>query len=149
MNIIRYITSVMLIFVALTAGCESGPPKGMPVEAVDGMVRIDISGITPGETKFYRYEPDGGGTSVFMVARTRKGDIKAAFDACVTCYPHRKGYRAEEDCVVCAYCDTKFSLDELGTGKGNCIPVELKFVMEGDDVVIRETDLVAGSRYFP
>jgi len=144
-----YLIIITLLASAAFTGCNAGPPKGTPVSAKDGLVRIDASQIKPGEVRFYRYEPKGGGLAVFMLARTDSGDIKAAFDACITCYPHRMGYRSEDDCVVCVYCGTRFRLDELGTGKGNCIPVELKFEQDGDAVFISEADLIAGSRYFP
>jgi len=149
MKTVRNIFLVLLITVSLAAGCDTGPPKGTPVAAADGQVRIDVSGIAPGDTEFFRYESAEGGVAVFLVARTPGGELKAAFDACITCYPHEKGYRAEENCVVCVYCDTRFSLDELGTGRGNCIPVALGFVREGEYVVIAEADLAAGGKYFP
>jgi len=139
------------LFAALvTSGCSGGDerPSGEPVTPKDGVVRIDVSPIKPGETRFYQYEPKGGGIAVFMLARTDAGAIKAAFDACITCYPHNMGYRASDGCVVCAYCGTTFRLDELGTGKGNCIPVELAFEQDGDYVVIKESDLREGMSYF-
>jgi uncharacterized membrane protein len=145
----RLIILAAALAALITAGCGSGPQKGVPVTAANGEVRIDVSGISPGETSFFRYESAGGAVSVFLVSRTGSGELKAALDACVTCYPHEKGYRAEEDCVVCIYCDQKFTLDELGTGRGNCIPVALGYEPDGGHIVMREQELIEGSRYFP
>jgi len=148
---VKYVFCLLVITVfaaAVSAGCGERPPKGTPVSARDGVVRIDAATIKPGETRFFRYEPKDGGLAVFMVARTDSGAIKAALDACITCYPHGMGYTAEDGCVICAYCGTRFDIDELGTGKGNCIPVELAFEPDGSDVIIREPDLRAGMGYF-
>jgi len=93
------------------------------------------------------YDHDGKQV-VFMVAKTRSGDIKTAFDACITCYPHRQGYRADPGCVVCRYCGTSFQIDDLDKGIGNCIPIAVPHDISGQNVIIRQSDIEAGSRWF-
>jgi uncharacterized membrane protein len=137
--------SVIICMSCLTA-C-SGAPKGEAVLPKDGVFSFDARNFAAGEVKFYRYEA-GGKRVTFFIARAPSGEIRTAFDACVTCYPYRMGYKAKEGCVVCANCDTVFKLDELGTGKGNCIPIAIPHRLEGDTLTISLKDIEVGAKWF-
>lgn len=122
-------------------------PKGELVSARDGAVSIDARQVGSGTVRFFSY-PVGGKDVVFFVARSRSGEIRTAFDACVTCFPHHMGYRQEGDCLVCIFCNTSFRMDELDKGKGNCVPIKINNRLEGDKILIDQKDLEAGSAWF-
>ncbi len=128
-------------------GCSSGKVKGTTVTPDDGLFRIDASGISPEEVRFFNYAADGKSV-VFFLARTRDGDIRTAFDACITCYPYKRGYRCEEGRVVCVQCNTAFGLDELSRGKGNCVPIAIEHTLDGETVVIDKSIIISGARWF-
>lgn len=132
---------------ATAPACSKHRPKGEPVVPEGGVFRLDASTIGPGEVRFYRYAT-GGRDVVFFVARSPKGEVKTAFDACITCYTHGRGYRQEEDCVVCTFCDTPFRIEELDQGKGNCVPIKVAHTLEGDTAVIKLSDIEAGAAWF-
>ncbi|MBI5696649.1 MAG: DUF2318 domain-containing protein [Nitrospirae bacterium] len=138
---------LLVIVLALFPACAAKKDKGEPVIPENGVFRIDASGIGKGEVRFFRYETVGKGV-VFFVARSPQGDIKTAFDACITCYPHKKGYRQEEDCVVCIFCDTPFRIEELEQGKGNCVPIRIEHTLDGNAVVIERPAIEAGAAWF-
>ena len=122
-------------------------PKGERVSARDGVVSIDGKQVGSGAVRVFRY-PAAGKEVVFFVARSRSGEIRTAFDACVTCFPNHMGYRQEGDCLVCIFCNTSFRMDELDKGKGNCVPIKINNRLEGDRVLIDQKDLEAGSAWF-
>lgn len=135
------------ILAAVLAGCGPGQAKGTAVAPHDGVFRLDVSGIKGGEVRFFNYAT-GGKSVVFFVARTQGGEIRTAFDACITCYPHKMGYRLEAGSVVCVKCGTAFGLDELGRGKGNCVPIAIEHRLDGDGIVIDEAVIISGARWF-
>jgi len=139
-------TAALFVSTILFA-CTQGHEKGTIIEPQGDVFRIDASGIMPGDVKFYRYTV-GKRTVVFLVARTNDGQLKTAFDACITCYPHRKGYACESGRVVCVYCGTAFELEELGVGRGNCVPIQIKHTIDGNDVIIDRSTIEAGARWF-
>lgn len=138
--------AALLALLTFTA-CTAKPPKGAPLTPENGVFRVDASGIGKGAVSFYRY-PTGGKEVVFFVARSPRGDIKTAFDACITCYPHNMGYRLDGDCVVCVFCDTPFRIEDLDQGKGNCVPIKVEHRLEGGSVVIDQSAIESGAVWF-
>jgi uncharacterized membrane protein len=144
--IIALAAAALSLFALGLSGC-AGKPKGEGLAPRDGVFRVDARTIGAGEVKFFHYR-SGGKYVVFLVARSDSGDIKAAFDACMTCYPHRMGYRQDGDSVVCNFCGNRFRLEELNKGIGNCVPISINYRMEGSDVIIDQNDIMAGSAWF-
>ena len=139
-------TFAISALLAILCSC-SAPPKGQLVLARDGVVSIDTRALARGQARFYHYNKDGKDI-VFFVARPDTGEVKVAFDACVTCYPNKKGYRLEAGSVVCIHCGTAFKIDELDVGKGNCIPIKIRHTTRGDTVLIDQKDIEAGACWF-
>ncbi len=137
----------ILAVVSLTASSCGGKAKGELIAPNGGVFTIDASDIGKGEVRFFRREA-GGKPVVFMVARDEYGDIKTAFDACITCYPHKQGYRVQEDSVVCIYCGNTFRIESLDKGIGNCMPIKIEHTMDGVKVIIRQQDIDAGAKWF-
>jgi uncharacterized membrane protein len=144
-----FITAALAVLIAavMLSACQDSSSKGLGIVPQGGEFRINASGFKPGEVRFFRY-PVGKKTVIFLVAMTKDREFKTAFDACITCYPHKKGYKCETGRVVCVNCGTAFELDELGVGKGNCVPIQIKHTLEGKDILINRTTIEAGARWF-
>ena len=139
-------TVTLLSIAVLTPACAK-KQKGEPVTPKDGSFSIDVSGIKKGEVRFYRYLA-GDKAVVFFVARTSSGDIKTAFDACVTCYPNKMGYRQAGSRVECIFCDTAFDIDDIDKGEGNCYPIKIEHLVEGGRVIISQAEIEKGASFF-
>ncbi|PIW34643.1 MAG: DUF2318 domain-containing protein [Candidatus Nealsonbacteria bacterium CG15_BIG_FIL_POST_REV_8_21_14_020_37_12] len=108
----------------------------------DGFVNIPLSEVTS-NAKWYGY--DLGGEKIrFFVVKTSDGSIKTAFDACDVCYRYKKGYRQEGDYMVCNNCGNRYPMVGLGTenkNPGGCWPGYLPNIIQGDNVLIKKSDL--------
>ena len=137
---------IVIVAVALLTAC-GGKVKGEKAVPQGGVFSFPADGIKKGEVKLYRYET-GKKSIMFLIARAESGDVKAAFDACETCFPYHQGYRFEGDRLVCGNCGTSFQLEDLDKGKGNCMPVKIPFTNEGGKILINQADVEAGGKYF-
>lgn len=122
-------------------------PRGEELVPRDGKFIIGTTGFYKGEVRFFSHHYKDKDI-VFLVARSEDGGFKTAFDACITCYPHHMGYRSEKGCVVCIYCDTAFKIDSLDTGVGNCVPIKIPNKVEGETIVLTQSDVEAGAEWF-
>lgn len=108
-------STILLLSLAASLASCGGKTKGELVNPGGGVFTIDTAGIKKGDVRFFRREA-GGKTVVFMVARDDFGEIKTAFDACITCYPHKQGYRHADGSVACIYCGNTFPDRQPGQG---------------------------------
>jgi uncharacterized membrane protein len=110
-------------------------------------VTIPVSQFANGKAHFFSYTQ--GEVSIdFFAVKSGDGVLRAAFDACDVCYRDKKGYRQEGDEMVCINCGQRFSTDRINEVKGGCNPAPLTRVVAGDYLVIHESDLRLGARYF-
>lgn len=117
------------------------------VESVNGEVRIALDRISDGQAHYFTY-PSAQGTLQFFVIKSSDGVIRAAFDACDVCYREKKGYRQEGEMMVCNNCGQKFHSSLINVVKGGCNPAPLNRRIEGDQLVIRDRDLLTGAWFF-
>ncbi|MEM2707465.1 MAG: DUF2318 domain-containing protein [Candidatus Pacearchaeota archaeon] len=111
--------------------------------------KIPISEISE-NAKWYEYESDGV-TIRFFAVKANDGSIKTAFDACDVCYRNKKGYRQEEDYIVCNNCGRRFLINNLGVENKNpsgCWPGYLPSKVENGYLVIKKSDLEKGKWRF-
>lgn len=140
MKIIVFILIVILIFFAA---------KVIITPSNAQVIKIPISEITE-NAKWYEYEKDSIKIKFFVV-KASDGSIKTAFDACDICYKSKKGYRQEGNYIVCNNCGNKYLIDDLGTKNkvsGGCWPGYLPNIVEGNDVIIKKSDIDKGSWRF-
>jgi len=111
-------------------------------------VRIPISDIST-TAKFYSYESSGVDIRYFAV-KDKQGNVHVGFDACDVCYEAKKGYKQNGDVMQCLNCGKTFSITSIGTENtaGGCWPSYLPMNIDGNDVVIKITDLEAKSYMF-
>ncbi len=84
---------------------------------------VDVSAFPQDTPKFFTYHYKGKNINYFIV---RSGDnILAFFDACASCYVHRKGYGFDKGYFVCRYCNVRYSISDLERGIGGCFPIRV------------------------
>ncbi len=114
----------------------------------DGQVVLDLSDLANGDLRYYRFLNTGSQEVKFFVGRDRGGELQVAFDANQICAKQKRGFRYEDDWVVCNKCDKAFRLTEINAGGGGCKPVPLEHRVADQNLVLRETDILTGWRYF-
>ena len=148
-NFLLWLLSILMIAPALfIAGCTGNKGKYPVLPEENQAVSADLSAIPDGSGLFFTYPSSSGRNVDYFVYKDSSGNARAVLDACRTCYRWRKGYRLEEDQVICIKCGMKFALDGLAEGTGSCVPIALTSRREGDGLVISVSELEAGAKYF-
>ena len=101
-----------------------------------------------GAARFYRYTTVAGREVKFFVMKSSDGVLRAAFDACDTCYRERKGYRQQGDVMVCNNCGRTFRSVDINVLQGGCNPAPLERTVAGDQLVLKAASLELGTTYF-
>lgn len=114
----------------------------------EGVVHIDVSDLESSKVRFYRFLNRGNQEVKFFVGRDQHGTIHVAFDAGESHSVVGRGFRHEGDWVVDNKCDTAIRLEEVNRGGGGCRPVPLDHRIVGQQVVLDESDILAGWRLF-
>ena len=133
------------IFVIVLAFFIVKPMLTGKVVAEGDVISISLSEISE-KAKYYEAE----GTKFFVVKDLR-GNIKTAFDACDVCYSSRKGYRQEGNYMICNNCGNKYPISGLGTENlqgGGCWPGYLPSEIQGENLIIKKSDLEKGRYRF-
>jgi len=110
-------------------------------------VRIQMAELS-GTAKFFDYKTADNKPVRFFVIKSSDGVCRAALDACNTCFHARKGYRQEGDDMVCNNCGLHFPSAKINEVHGGCNPISLPRAIEGDQLVIKASDLQTRSSYF-
>jgi uncharacterized membrane protein len=134
-NAIAWITIVLSLSLVLVllASCSRQPSYPPPRQSGPDVI-IEINELHPEDPKFYTYLYQGKSINFFVLKIQDK--VLAFLDACVTCYPHKKGYRCEDGAVTCRYCNMKFSIYKLEKGLGSCYPIRIEGRMENGKYLI-------------
>jgi uncharacterized membrane protein len=112
-----------------------------------GDIRIPVSEISA-KAKFFDYNTADKRSVRFFVMKSADGVYRAALDACDTCYHAKKGYHQEGDEMICNNCGLKFHSSLINKVAGGCNPIGVASNVEGDQVVIKASDLERGGRFF-
>lgn len=153
-----FLTIILLLFLAGCASNTQTPPAnavcglngncGVSSENQDGdYIRIPLSEISS-SIKKYSYNVDGAKVNYFAV-KGSDGQVRTAFDACDICGGY-KGYFQKGNKVVCNKCGNSFRIDDLGTKNtpGGCWPSFLSNSIEGNDILIKKSELEKGAFRF-
>lgn len=138
--------AILVVFILFTKGSSI---SGYSVKTEEDKIKIPLSEISE-TAKFYEYVYDGK-TIRYFVVKSDDGSIKTGFDACDVCYKFGKGYRQEGKYLVCNNCGRKFPISGLGTenkNPGGCWPGYLPSSVDGDNLVIKKSDLEKGKWRF-
>ena len=97
----------------------------------------------------YKLSPTTKKELEYIIVKASNGDIKTVFNACDVCYSYHKGYSQNGTDLRCNNCGNRFPIDGLGNqSTGSCNPGYLPHSIQGSDVVINVSDLVAGAYFF-
>lgn len=117
------------------------------VNAKDGVVALPASQFNDYKARYFVYEfPQK--EVFFFVVKSSDGVIRAAYDACDVCYHQKKGYKQDGDLMICNNCGQVFPTDRINIEKGGCNPAPLDRTTEGENVVLKVSDIFQGVRYF-
>lgn len=145
--VVLFVAAVIGVDFALSGGFDhSGFERVGPDE--QGLVRIDVSEIAEREVRYFRFLNAGNQEVKFFVGRDAAGELQVAFDASVTDYKRKRGFRHEGDWMVNNKCDTAIRLTEVNDGGGGCKPVPLEHRLADSELLLEETDILSGWRYF-
>jgi uncharacterized membrane protein len=112
-----------------------------------GEIRLPVSAFADGEAHYFTYM-HGDHPIEFFVLKSDDGVVRAAFNACDVCYSSKKGYSQDGDEMVCNNCGLRFAEENINVLKGGCNPSPLDRTIDGESLVIKESDIVDGLRYF-
>lgn len=137
---------VGLIFVM--AGCSSHLPEYQNVQAIGSEVRIAREDVSDGEVHFFTYKHQGK-TINFLIRTDGDGELHAHFDACFSCYRYKRGFVVEGPELVCVACRYAYRIEEeVWDLIGACAPITFHFGLDRDWVVIKQSVLDKGGRFF-
>ena len=136
----------------LGGSVDSGPANAQAVSATNANVKefvYPVSYFDDGKARFYSYKTDDGITIRYFILKSSDGVIRAAFDACDSCWAAGRGYKQNGDLMVCNNCGLTFASVKINEVKGGCNPSPLTRTVKGDKVVIKVSDIInEGRPYF-
>lgn len=146
---------LVFIAVAVFAGMFDGLFRKNPAESAKAagvaeaadVVKIPLKSLESGKALFLMNE-DNGRQIHYFALKSPDGQYRAAFDACDVCFQANRGYRQDGDLMVCNQCGQSFPANRIGEVKGGCNPHPLARGIEGQFLVIKKVDMVAGKEYF-
>jgi uncharacterized membrane protein len=110
-------------------------------------IRISLSDLSS-TAKFFDYKLSDNKPVRFFVIRSSDGVYRAALDACDTCYHAKKGYHQEGDDMICNNCGLHFHSSQINEVHGGCNPVGIPRTIDGNQLVIKASELESRGGYF-
>jgi uncharacterized membrane protein len=138
---------VLLADWALEGGFERSDYRRVSPDP-QGLVRLDVADLRPLQVRFYRFLNSGNQEVKFFVGRDGDGVLQVAFDAAESDYKRKRGFRQDGEWLVNNKCDTALRLAEVNAGAGGCRPVPLPHRLAGNELVLTESEILQGWRYF-
>jgi high-affinity iron transporter len=143
-----YVSSFIFI-VLVTAqfiyakGTASLSPAHM-LAFTNGQVSVPITDISDGELHRYSVILDGKQIR-FLLFKKPDGKIVSVLDACQICGP--VGFYRSGNQIICKNCSSPINPQSMGQS-GGCNPIPLKSSSNGDEIVISQADISAGTAKF-
>ncbi|MBF8259845.1 MAG: DUF2318 protein [Actinobacteria bacterium] len=110
-------------------------------------VKIPLKALDTGKALFLQQEVDGRQLYYFAL-KSSDGAYRAALDSCDVCFRANRGYRQDNDLMVCNNCGQTFPSAKIGEVKGGCNPHPLARKVEEQYLVVKKSDIAAGKDYF-
>ncbi|WP_455370037.1 DUF2318 domain-containing protein [[Eubacterium] cellulosolvens] len=110
-------------------------------ELEESLVKIPISEIGT-SAKWYTSNYKGETIKYFLV-KGSDGKIHLAIDACDVCYSSKLGYKQTGEVMTCNNCGQTFPINSIGTENlsGGCWPSHIPYDIDGENVIIKKSDL--------
>lgn len=102
-----------------------------------------------GKARHYSFRTNDGITIKYFILKSSDGVIRAAFNACDTCWQDMgKGYVQKGDFMVCTKCGRRFASVRINEVQGGCNPAPLTREIKGDKVILQVKNILEGKQYF-
>ncbi len=141
-----YILFLICFFLLISLSSCSSKAGYIAPRQQDGKVILNTESLEEMTPVFYSVDLENVRVDFFIVKVD--GAIESYMDACKNCYRHKKGYKIDDDEVICIHCGNRYGLDTLKASRTSCYPLPLKGKMEGGMYVIALTDIVDAGRFF-
>jgi nitrite reductase/ring-hydroxylating ferredoxin subunit len=129
--------------ILICAGCVN-KPSYLAASFTNDEFSINESDIVENTPLFFQTNIND--ISFFIIKVN--GKITSYFNACPKCYTAKRGFRVENDHILCRVCDVKYTFDSLETGVASCFPLILKSRSINGKYTIKKDDLIKGRAYF-
>jgi high-affinity iron transporter len=143
-----YVSSFIFIMLVtaefIYAKSLSAPQRAADVTFVNGQVTIPLTQVQDGDLHFYQAKENGVEVR-FWLYQKPDGKIATVLDACEIC--GSVGFYKGTTGVVCKNCAAPINPQSVGMA-GGCNPIPLQAETTSDAIIIKETDVAAGSRMF-
>jgi len=138
------LASLMLLIIG---ACSREPVSGYPPPLISGSeVVIEVNRLKSDTPLYFSHKKDGKSIDFFVLLTGEK--VRSYFDACVTCYPKKRGYRYNGGTVVCRACNQRFPVSTLEKGMGKCYPINIPGKLEGGTYRIPLAKIEEGAKWF-
>lgn len=118
----RWATSIVCLGLLLLLCCSG--QTAYPEPSREGQhVAVDVKALTPEVPAFFTYRHRGKKINFFVMKID--GKVLSFLDACMSCYPSKRGYRFEEGRIVCRDCNAGYPVSEIEKGVGGCFPIRI------------------------
>ena len=118
------------------------PPE--MVSITNGEVRIPVSRLE--DRKLHHFAVNLRGTTVRFIAILDGTDtVRTGLDACQIC--GTQGYYQDGTNVICRNCGAAVYVPTIGLA-GGCNPLHIDYLVQGDTLIVSESTLTDGTRYF-
>ena len=114
----------------------------------DGVVRIDVKDLDRLQVRFFRFLNAGNQEVQFLVGRDRDGVLQVGFNSNANHYKTRRGFSYQDGWIVDNKCETTTRLSAINKGGRGCKPAPLAHTVVGDQLILQESDILTGWRYF-
>jgi high-affinity iron transporter len=143
-----YASSFVFIFLVtaqfIYAKSASALSPATEVRFANHEIHIPVTQVTGDD--LHRYQAQVNGKEVrFWLYRKPDGKIASLFDACEIC--GSVGFYKNGSEIICKNCAAPINANSVGEA-GGCNPIPLKSAASGSEVVIAESDLAAGVKWF-
>jgi len=143
-----YVSSFIFIMLVtaefIYAKSLSAPQRAAEVTFINGQLSIPLSQVQDGDLHFYQARKNGIEVR-FWLYQKPDGKIATVLDACEIC--GSVGFYKGTTGVVCKNCAAPINPQSVGMA-GGCNPIPLQAEATSDAIIIKETDVAAGSHMF-
>lgn len=125
-------------------------PNPIKVSVNDGKIQIPVSNLGDSVLSKYSFDTEDGKIVRFIILKRDTNDYGVGFDACLVCGSKKGGYYQEQgnvDSIICKNCNAPIAIPTIGL-PGGCNPIELKYEIKNDEIIINSDDLVKEKNVF-
>lgn len=125
-------------------------PIPIKIQAIEKEIKVPVGSLGDNILNKFSYVTEDNVNIRFMLIKRGDGTIGSGFDSCLVCGSKKGGYYQEQgdaETVICKNCNAPIPIPTIGF-PGGCNPVELRYQIVNDNVVIKESDVLAQKKDF-